>query len=104
MLIPPSQPQHKPSLVRFYRDYSIADFSFSAFFTALATYGAFLGPARVGICEELSRHPDLMRNLTEIGLNLENCELWLSRAVFVGLAVMFFIMVIRVSVLSSSVL
>ena len=89
--------QHKPSHVRFYRDYSIADFSFCAFFTAVATYGAFLGPARTGVCEELSHHPELMRDVLEMGLNLENCELWLERAVFAGLAFMLVIMVIRVS-------
>ncbi|KDR84151.1 hypothetical protein GALMADRAFT_56136 [Galerina marginata CBS 339.88] len=87
--------KHKPSLVRFYRDYSIADFSFCAFFTALATYAAFLRPARAGLCEEFSHHPELMRDMLEIGLNLENCELWIERAVFAGLAVMFVIMVIR---------
>ncbi|KJA29683.1 hypothetical protein HYPSUDRAFT_31651 [Hypholoma sublateritium FD-334 SS-4] len=87
--------KHKPSHVRFYRDYSIADFSFCAFFTAVATYGAFLGPARAGLCEELSHHPELMRDVLEMGLNLENCELWLERAVFAGLAFMLVIMVIR---------
>lgn len=83
--------------MRFYRDYSIADFSFCAFLTALVTYGAFLSPARAGVCEEFSHHPELMRDMLEIGLNLENCELWLERAVFAGLAFMFVIMVIRVS-------
>ena len=90
--------------MRFYRDYSIADFSFCAFLTALVTYGAFLSPARAGVCEEFSHHPELMRDMLEIGLNLENCELWLERAVFAGLAFMFVIMVIRVSLLASSFL
>ena len=35
--------------------------------------------------------------MLEFGLSLENCELWLERAVFAGLAFMFVIMVIRVS-------
>lgn len=43
-----------------------------------------------------------MRDMLEIGLNLENCELWLERAVFAGLAFMFVIMVIRVSLFASS--
>ena len=63
----------------------------------MATYGAFLGPARTGVCEELSHHPELMRDVLEMGLNLENCELWLERAVFAGLAFMLVIIVIRVS-------
>ncbi|KAF9476737.1 hypothetical protein BDN70DRAFT_882051 [Pholiota conissans] len=87
--------KHKPSHVRFYRDYSIADFSFCAFFTALATYGAFFSPARTGVCEELSHHPELMRDMVEVGLSLENCELWLERATFAGLAFMFVIMIVR---------
>jgi len=41
----------------------------------------------------------MMRDMLEIGLNLENCEQWLERAVFAGLAFMFVIMVIRVSIL-----
>jgi len=45
-----------------------------------------------------------MRDMLEIGLNLENCELWLERAVFAGLAFMFVIMVIRVSRLAPSFL
>jgi len=104
--IPPelTKLQHKPSHVRFYRDYSIADFSFCAFFTAVATYFAFLSPARAGVCEEFSHHPELMRNMLEMGLSLENCELWLERAVFAGLAFMFVIMVIRVSSITSSFL
>jgi len=85
----------KPSYLRFYRDYSIADFSFCAFSLALATYAAFLSPTRAGVCEELSHHPELMRDMLEMGLNLENCELWLERAVFAVLAVLFVVMVVR---------
>ncbi|KAF4619919.1 hypothetical protein D9613_004910 [Agrocybe pediades] len=92
-----SAASHKPSHVRFYRDYSIADFSFCAFFTALATYAAFLSPTRAGVCEAFSHHPELMRDMLEMGLNLENCEQWLERAVFAGLAFLFVVMVIRVS-------
>ncbi|KAF8166229.1 hypothetical protein BJ912DRAFT_1093216 [Pholiota molesta] len=87
--------KHKPSHVRFYRDYSIADFSFCAFFTAVATYGAFLSPARAGLCEEFSHHPELMRDMLDVGLSLENCELWLERATFAGLVFMLVIMVVR---------
>jgi len=34
--------------------------------------------------------------MLELGLNLENCELWLERAVVAILFVMFVIMVVRV--------
>lgn len=84
-----------PSYVRFYRDYSIADFSFCAFSAALATYGAFNSTARAGVCEEFSHHPELMRDMVEMGLTLENCERWLERAVLAALAVLFIVMVIR---------
>ncbi|KIJ97840.1 hypothetical protein K443DRAFT_681206 [Laccaria amethystina LaAM-08-1] len=84
-----------PSYVRFYRDYSIADFSFCAFSAALATYGAFNSTARAGVCEEFSHHPELMRDMLEMGLTLENCERWIERAVLAALAVSFIVMVIR---------
>ena len=90
--------QNKPSYVRFYRDYSIADFFFCALTLILIiTYAVFLGPARAGACEEFSHHPELMHDMQEMGLNLENCERWLERAVLAVLAVFFVIMIIRVS-------
>jgi hypothetical protein len=88
--------QSKPSFVRFYRDYSIADFSFTTFFTALTTYAAFHTAARTGVCEELSRHPELLRDMLEMGLNLENCERWLERAVLAFVAMMVVVIVVRV--------
>jgi len=87
--------KNKPSYVRFYRDYSIADFAFCAFTLILFTYAAFLGPARAGVCEEFSHHPELVRYMQEMGLNLENCERWLERAVSAVLVVLFVIMIIR---------
>jgi len=85
----------KPSLVRFYRDYSIADFSFCTFATVITTYAVFHASARAVICEELSHHPELLQDLSEMGLNLENCERWLERAVFLFVALMFVILVVR---------
>jgi len=85
----------KPSLVRFYRDYSIADFSFCTFTTAVTAYAVFHSSARATICEELSRHPELMTDLAEMGLNLENCERWLERAVLASVALMVVVIVIR---------
>lgn len=38
-----------------------------------------------------------MRYMQEMGLNLENCERWLERAVSAVLVVLFVIMIIRVS-------
>ena len=38
-----------------------------------------------------------MDYMQEMGLSLENCELWLERVVFAVLAVLFVIMIIRVS-------
>lgn len=90
--------QNKPSYVRFYRDYSIADFYFCAFTLILITYAAFLGPARARVCEDFSHQSELMRFMLEIGLNLENCDrCLLERVVFAVLTVLFFIMVVRVS-------
>jgi hypothetical protein len=87
--------KNKPSYVRFYRDYSIADFAFCSSTLILFTYAAFLGSARAGVCEEFSHHTELMRYMQEMGLNLENCERWLERAVFAVLTVLFVVMIIR---------
>lgn len=62
----------------------------------MVAYGTFKGTTRAGLCEEFSHHAELMRNMLELGLNLENCELWLERAVVAILFVMFVIMVVRV--------
>ncbi|KAA1466473.1 hypothetical protein DENSPDRAFT_831309 [Dentipellis sp. KUC8613] len=85
-----------PKYVRFYRDYSIADFTFCTFTTLFVTYASFrYYSVRTGICEELSRHSDLMRDLAEVGLNLENCEQWFERAVVAFVVVMLIVIVIR---------
>jgi hypothetical protein len=88
--------QNKASLVRFYRDYSIADYFFCTLVTLGATYAAFMGSARAGICEEFSHHPELMHDMLEMGLNLENCEHWLARAIVALIGAMFILLVIRV--------
>ncbi|KAJ2934281.1 hypothetical protein H1R20_g2815, partial [Candolleomyces eurysporus] len=87
--------KNKPTYIRFYRDYSIADFCFCAFFIALATYGSFVGQTRAGVCEHFSHYPELMRDMLEMGLSIENCEQWLERAVVAFLAVLFIIMAVR---------
>ncbi|KAG6850914.1 hypothetical protein H0H93_006740 [Arthromyces matolae] len=87
--------RRKPALVRFYRDYSIADFSFCTFVSIIATYAMFHASNRAALCEELSHHPELLQNLTDMGLTLENCERWLEGAGFAFVAVMFVLLVIR---------
>ncbi|TFY73859.1 hypothetical protein EWM64_g10153 [Hericium alpestre] len=85
-----------PKYVRFYRDYSIADFTFCTFTTLFVTYASCrYYSVRTAICEEFSRHADLMRDLAEMGLNLENCEQWFERAVVAFVVVMFIVIVIR---------
>ncbi|KAG5730613.1 hypothetical protein E4T56_gene3945 [Termitomyces sp. T112] len=87
--------KRNPSLVRFYRDYSIANFSFWTSVTAIATYAVFHASARAAACEELSHHPEVLRNLMDMGLNLENCERWLERAGLAFIILMFILLVIR---------
>ena len=90
--------QGVPQYVRFYRDFSVADFTFCTISTLFVTYASFsYYSVRSRICEEVSRHGDLMRDLAEAGLSSENCEQWFERAVMVFVGIMFVIIVIRVS-------
>lgn len=87
-----------PAYVRFYRDYSIADFSFTTLTTLLVTYASFrYSSVRTGVCEEVSRHPDFMREMQQLGLNLENCEQWFERAIVAFVILMLIVIVVRVS-------
>lgn len=89
--------QSIPSFVRFYRDYSIADSAFMIVSTLVVSYTSYSNKyVRTGVCEELSRHPELMRDMVEMGLNVENCELWFERAVVGIIGIMFILIVIRV--------
>ncbi|KIK67584.1 hypothetical protein GYMLUDRAFT_36321 [Collybiopsis luxurians FD-317 M1] len=85
----------KRSLVKFYRDYSIADFSFCAFITLIIGYGIFQPTLSVSVCEGLSQHPDFMRDLAELGLSSENCERWFRRSSLIFLAIMLIVLVAR---------
>ncbi|KAF8897875.1 hypothetical protein BD779DRAFT_1492768 [Infundibulicybe gibba] len=87
--------KNKATMVRFYRDYSIADFSFCGFLAVVGTYSAFRSTAGAGVCEELSRHPEIMRDMLEMGLNIENCERWFGQALFAWIAITVVVMVIR---------
>jgi hypothetical protein len=89
--------QNVPSLIRLYRDYFIADVSFwavSAFFVA---YAAFNAQFRTSLCEQLSRQSEFMRDIAEMGLTSENCELWFERALLAFLVFAVVLLVIRVS-------
>jgi hypothetical protein len=96
-----ASPRTNHRFVRFYRDYSIADFSFCTFFTMITIYGAFHTSASATVCEELSHHPDLMREVLEMGLSVENCEQWLERAVLGFVAFMIILVIIRLYFLLS---
>ena len=60
-------------------------------------FGSFSASLQAGVCEELGRQPDLLRDMAESGLNLENCEYWFGRAAVGVLGVMLVFAVIRVS-------
>ncbi|CAL1701002.1 unnamed protein product [Somion occarium] len=85
-----------PSFVRLFRDFSIADFAFTTVSTIAVGYSAFTSPyVRSGVCEELSRQPDLLRDIAETGLSLENCEFWFERAIVVVLGISVVLIAIR---------
>lgn len=89
--------QRIPSFVRLFRDFSIADFAFTTVSTIAVGYSAFTSPyVRSGVCEELSRQPDLLRDIAETGLSLENCEFWFERAIVVVLGISVVLIAIRV--------
>jgi len=85
-----------PTFVRFFRDYSIADLAFTTLSVVTLSYTSFTTSyVRSGVCEELSRQPELMRDMAETGLSLENCEFWFERAVVAILGMMFVLIAIR---------
>ncbi|KAI0698522.1 hypothetical protein C8T65DRAFT_10769 [Cerioporus squamosus] len=91
--------KHVRLFVRIYRDYSIADFVFVTLATLGATYTTFSSSyIRSSVCEEFSRHPELMRDMGEMGLSLENCEQWFERAVVAVLGIMFILIVVRLHI------
>ncbi|CDO71353.1 hypothetical protein BN946_scf184908.g111 [Trametes cinnabarina] len=91
--------KHIRLFVRIYRDYSIADFVFVTLATLGVSYTTFSSPSvRSTVCEELSRHPELMRDMGEMGLSLENCEQWFERAVVAVLGLMFILIVVRLHI------
>ena len=94
--------QNIPSFVRFCRDYSIADLFFVIF---AAISGAYVistnSSIRTGLCEEVSSQPDFIRDLADMGFNLENCEVWFERAVIGVMTMTAVVIIVRVSHLLS---
>ncbi|THH29142.1 hypothetical protein EUX98_g5064 [Antrodiella citrinella] len=88
--------RNMPLLVRFFRDYSIADFVFVTLSTVTISYTAFTTSyLRAGVCEELSRQPELLRDVVDTGLTIENCEFWFERATVAILGLMFVLIAVR---------
>jgi len=83
------------SAVKLYRDYSVADLSVSALSTLLFCLASLRAATRAAVCEELSRQPELMRNLAEAGLDIENCEPWFEHAAVVIVGLMAVVLVVR---------
>lgn len=50
----------------------------------------------------MSRQPELLRNMGEMGLSLENCERWFERAVMAFVACMVIVLVVRVIIAFSA--
>jgi hypothetical protein len=67
------------------------------FFTVVGAYFSFQQNVRTAVCEELSKQPELLRDMVEMGLSLENCELWFERAVMASVVIVMVIVVCRVS-------
>lgn len=86
-----------PSFVRFCRDYSIADLFFIVF---AAISGAYVistnSSIRTGLCEDVSSQPDFIRDLVDMGFNLENCEIWFERAVIGLMTLSAVVILVRV--------
>jgi len=86
-----------PSFVRFCRDYSIADLFFVIFAAISGAYAISTNSSiRTGLCEEVSSQPDFIRDLADMGFNLENCEVWFERAVIGVMTLTAVVIMVRV--------
>ncbi|GJE84057.1 hypothetical protein PsYK624_001320 [Phanerochaete sordida] len=87
------------SYVRFFRDYSIADLLFmllssiSIVYLSLSSSSSLI---RTSVCDELGRQPELLRDVAESGLDLENCEYWFERGIYVVISMMLVFVIVRV--------
>jgi hypothetical protein len=80
-----------------YRDYWVADLSITSLATFFFALASFSPVVRTSICEEISRQPQVTRELGEAGLDLEDCEPWLERAIVTGVGITAVILIFRVS-------
>ncbi|KAG9000642.1 hypothetical protein FRB94_009599 [Tulasnella sp. JGI-2019a] len=88
--------KQRQSNVRLFRDYSIADLAFAFTATTLFAFASTQSVIRASLCEELSRQPDVLRNLSDhAGLNVENCEGFLAKGTVGVVMVMFVVLFLR---------
>ena len=85
--------------MRIYRNYVIGDFAFCTLFAVLASSAAVDPAARAQVCEQVSRQPDLLRGVIDLGLTLENCEQWFERGLMIFMVVFLLRTVVRVCAL-----
>ncbi|KAG6379010.1 hypothetical protein JVT61DRAFT_13301 [Boletus reticuloceps] len=85
-----------PSFVRIYRNYVIGDFAFCTLFAVLVSSAAVDPAARAQVCEQVSRQPDLLSDVIDLGLTLENCEQWFERGLMAFMAVFLLRTVVRI--------
>jgi len=86
-----------PSFVRLCRDYSIADLFFVIFSAISGAYVISTNSSiRTGLCEDVSSQPDFIRDLADMGFNLENCEVWFERAVIGLMTLGAVVIIVRV--------
>ncbi|KAG8763582.1 hypothetical protein FRC11_001151 [Ceratobasidium sp. 423] len=84
-----------PAHVRVFRDYSIADLVFVTLSTLMFAFACVQPTLRGAVCEELSRQPELMRNLIDAGLTIENCDVYFERGVVGVVGVMSVLLICR---------
>ena len=83
-------------MVRIYRDCSIADLAFRMAFTVFCAYYAFQSTTSLAVCEELSRHAQLIQDLADTGLSTDNCERWFERAAMASVGILALVNIVRV--------
>lgn len=84
-----------PRFLRIYRNYMIGDFAFFTLFASLASSAVIDPSSRSNVCDNISRQQDFLRDAVDLGLNAENCEQWFERGVIVFMAVLLFVIVVR---------
>lgn len=67
------------------------------FSTLIFAFACVQPTLRGAVCEELSRQPELMRNLMDTGLTIENCDMYFERGVVGVVGIMSVLLICRVS-------